>query len=64
VINLSKWEKLLAKITTLSKDVRFAELKKILENYGYEGKNLGVAAAIEHSENKGNRLSPFRRMNP
>lgn len=38
VISLSKWEKLLSKITELSKDVRFAELRKILEGYGYEGK--------------------------
>jgi len=34
---LSKWEKLLDRITKLSKDIRFAELKKILESYGYEG---------------------------
>lgn len=38
VISLSRWEKLLSKITDLSKDVRFAELKKILEGYGYIGK--------------------------
>ena len=35
VIGLSKWEKLLAKITSLSADVRFEELKRILEGYGY-----------------------------
>ena len=35
VISLSKWEKLLSKIIELSKNVRFAELKKILEDYGY-----------------------------
>ena len=38
---MSKWEKLLNKIASLSKDVRFAELKRILENYGYEGKKPG-----------------------
>lgn len=32
---MSKWDKLLKKITSLSKDVRFDELKKILESYGY-----------------------------
>ena len=32
---MSKWDKLLEKITSLSKDVRFAEVKKILESYGY-----------------------------
>lgn len=35
MIPLSKWDKLLDKITSLSKDVRFNELQKILENYGY-----------------------------
>ena len=37
-MKLSKWEKLLSKITTLSRGVRFSELKKILEAYGYEGR--------------------------
>jgi hypothetical protein len=41
VKSLSKWEKLLSKITGLSKDVRFAELIRILEGYGYEGKKPG-----------------------
>jgi predicted RNA binding protein YcfA (HicA-like mRNA interferase family) len=33
---MSKWDKLLARICTLSKDLRFAELCKVLESYGYE----------------------------
>ena len=33
---MSKWEKLLAKICSLSKDVRFNELCKVLKSYGYE----------------------------
>jgi len=32
---LSKWNKLLFKICNLSKDLRFNELKKVLESYGY-----------------------------
>lgn len=32
---MSKWEKLLARITSLSKDLRFDELRKVLESYGY-----------------------------
>ena len=32
---MSQWEKLLARIRTLSKDLRFDELRKVLENYGY-----------------------------
>lgn len=33
---MSKWNKLLERICSLSGDIRFAELKKILESYGYE----------------------------
>ena len=32
---MSKWDKLLDKIKSLSKEVRFDELRKILESYGY-----------------------------
>lgn len=32
---MAQWEKLLAKILSLDKDMRFAELKKVLQNYGY-----------------------------
>lgn len=35
-IHMSQWEKLLHKILMLEPDVRFEELKKILENYGYK----------------------------
>lgn len=33
---MSKWDKLLEKICFLSKDMRFDELRKVLESYGYE----------------------------
>lgn len=33
---MSKWDKLIARLYSLSKDFRFDELKKILESYGYE----------------------------
>ena len=33
---MSKWDKLLARICSLSKDIRFSELRKVLEGYGYE----------------------------
>lgn len=33
---MSKWDKLIARICNLSKDLRFDELRKVLENYGYE----------------------------
>ena len=35
---MSKWDKLLARILTLSKDLRFEELRKVLESYGYDMK--------------------------
>lgn len=33
---MSKWDKLLTRICSLSKDLRFNELRKVLESYGYE----------------------------
>lgn len=36
---MSKWEKLILQVCNLSKDLRFDELKKILESYGYEVKS-------------------------
>ena len=33
---MSKWDKLIARIRFLSKDIRFQEVKKILEEYGYK----------------------------
>ena len=33
---MSKWEKLLTRICSLSKDLRFDELRKVLESFGYE----------------------------
>lgn len=36
MILLSKWDKLLRRIKSLSPDMRFDELKKVLESYGYE----------------------------
>lgn len=32
---MTQWEKLLRKVLLLSKDMRFEELRKILESYGY-----------------------------
>lgn len=33
---MSKWDKLIIRICNLSKDLRFDELRKVLENCGYE----------------------------
>ena len=32
---VAHWEKLLARILSLDKDMRFTELKKVLQSYGY-----------------------------
>ena len=32
---MSSWEKLLARILSIDKDLRFEELRKVLEEYGY-----------------------------
>ena len=32
---MSKWDKLLDRILSMSNDIRFDELRKVLENYGY-----------------------------
>lgn len=32
---MSKWDKLIAEICNLSSDIRFKELQKVLESYGY-----------------------------
>lgn len=32
---MSKWDKLIAAILSLSNDLRFEELKRVLESYGY-----------------------------
>ena len=35
-IRNAKWDKLIARLCNLSKDLRFDELRKVLESYGYE----------------------------
>lgn len=32
---MSQWDKLIRRITTLSRDLRFNELRRVLEDYGY-----------------------------
>ena len=34
---MSKWDKLINEILSLSKDMRFDQLKRVLESYGYKG---------------------------
>ena len=44
---MSKWDKLIMQICNLSKDIRFDELRKVLESYGDE---MNSEAVIIHSE--------------
>ena len=39
-IIMAQWDKLLERIKSLDKDMRFAELKKVLQNYGYKVSQL------------------------
>ena len=46
---MSKWDKLLTRICSLSKDLRFDELRKVLESYGYEINAPRSGSTIIHS---------------
>ena len=47
---MSKWDKLIERVRSLSPDIRFEELRKILEEYGYEMQTPEVEAVIIHFE--------------
>ena len=49
---MSQWDKLIMRINRLSKDLRFDELRKILESYGYEMNAPRGEAAIIYLENR------------
>lgn len=38
---MSRWDKLINEILSLSKDLRFEQLRKVLESYGYKGEKPG-----------------------
>jgi len=40
---MSKWDKLLLKFCSLSRDVRFNELRKVLESYGLNTNRSNVS---------------------
>ena len=48
---MSQWDKLISRIHRLSNDMRYAELKKVLEYYGY----------TEHSPSGGSSHHTFRK---
>ena len=60
---MSKWDKLLEKIGSLSKDMRFDELRKVLESYGYRIASRKEAAATVLFGKKGAGRLRFQSMN-
>ncbi len=54
---MSRWNKLLERICSLSKDIRFDELRKILESYGYEMK--GTSGGSSHFTFRKNGCAPI-----
>ena len=60
---MSKWDKLIKRICNLSKDIRFNELRKVLECYGYEMKLREEAAVILLLEKTAAPLLQYIKMN-
>lgn len=61
---MSKWDKLLRKITNLSKDVRFEDLKKILESYGYDMNTPNSGSSHYTFRKKGRNPITIPKSNP
>lgn len=61
---MSKWDKLLRKITNLSKDVRFEDLKKILESYGYDMNTPNSGSSHYTFKKKGRNPITIPKNNP
>lgn len=60
---MSKWDKLITRICNLSKDLRFDELRKVLESCGYEMNAPKVGAVIILLGSRDVCRSPYRSMN-
>ena len=58
---MSKFDKLLERITSLSKDMRFDELRKVFESYGYT--THSPKGGITHSESTAKCPLQFQNMN-
>lgn len=50
---MSKWEKLLSRILSLDKNMRFDELRKVLESYGYSMQAPGSGSSHYTFRKKG-----------
>ena len=62
-IQMLKWDKLIARICNLSKDLRFTQLQKVLETYRYRMDAPRVEVVIIHLENKGKVQLQYQSMN-
>lgn len=60
---MSKWDKLIARICNLSKDLRFTQLQKVLETYRYRMDAPRSGVVIIHLENKGKVQLQYQSMN-
>ena len=56
---MSKWDKLILKISALSRDLRFSELRKVLESYGYVMNNPNGGSSHYTFRKKGVCLSQY-----
>ena len=60
---MSRWDKLLSRICSLSKDIRFDELKKFLKAADMKCIRQGEAAVIAHFGKQDVSLLQYRDMN-
>ena len=60
---MSKWDKLIARICNLSKDLRFTQLQRVLETYGYRMDAPRSGSSHIHLENKEKVQLQYQSMN-
>ena len=61
---MSQFDKLLQQIKNLDRNMRFDELRKVLEHYGYSMSGPASGSSIKHFANPANILLPFLSTNP
>lgn len=61
---MSKWNKLISEIKNLSKDLRFNEIKKILESYGYRMDSPSGGSSHRIFRKQGSRSLTIPENNP
>lgn len=60
---MSQFDKLLQRIKSLDNDMRFGEVRKVLEAYGYTMSSPGSGSSHRTFRKKARRRSQFRHMN-